>query len=325
MKFSELVDFKNDLEKINLDDLQSTVNQELAKITHLVDTAPSQIDNFSKDLNHTAVLADQLFNQFKQQISDLTNSVKDLISQEENIWLQKSYKFYETTLYNRDAQRPEVVTWNRNKNQMTTDEETLTLLHARLCRYSDWRHPAIIIHPGVETFIQDLVSNDPLYLVDESYYLLDPVIEKYHTVYQRRLRPYVIEESFDNEILDKIPNEQFSVCFVYNYLNFRPLEIIKKYLAEIYQKLLPGGTLILTFNDCDRSSAVELVEKNYGSYMPGYLLVELAKNIGYEVEFQWTNGGPSTWLELKRPGKLSTLKGGQTLAKILPKSVAKSK
>ena len=78
----------------------------------------------------------------------------------------------------------------------------------------------------------------------------------------------------------------------------------------------------MTFNDCDRDKAVMLVERRYCCYTPGKLLIQLAKTLGYEVLFQWHDNGPSTWLELKRPGTLATLRGGQTLAKILPKSIA---
>jgi hypothetical protein len=41
--------------------------------------------------------------------------------------------------------------------------------------------------------------------------------------------------------------------------------------------------------------------------------------MGYEIVYSSNGYGPSTWIELKKPGKLSSLKGGQALAKILPK------
>jgi predicted methyltransferase len=41
----------------------------------------------------------------------------------------------------------------------------------------------------------------------------------------------------------KLPDAQFGLVFAYNYFNFRPFEMMKKYFAEIYQKLKPGGML----------------------------------------------------------------------------------
>jgi hypothetical protein len=109
------------------------------------------------------------------------------------------------------------------------------------------------------------------------------------------------------------------------FFNFRPFEVLKKYLTEIYQKLRPGGMFVLTFNDCDRDKGVMLVEQHFCCYTPGYLIRELAQSLGYEILFSWTDQGPTTWLELRKPGEFESLRGGQSLAKILPKPVAKSK
>ena len=75
----------------------------------------------------------------------------------------------------------------------------------------------------------------------------------------------------------------------------------------------------MTFNDCDRSSAVLHVESMFCTYTPGYLIYELANTIGYEIEFVWHDNREITWVEFKKPGQLETLKGGQTLAKIVSK------
>jgi SAM-dependent methyltransferase len=115
------------------------------------------------------------------------------------------------------------------------------------------------------------------------------------------------------------------LVFAYNFFNFRPFEVLRQYLTEIYQKLRPGGILIMTFNDCDRAKAVMLVEQHYCCYTPGYLVRELAQSLGYEIAFAWTDQGPSTWLELRKPGERPGLRGGQALAKILPKPIAESK
>jgi SAM-dependent methyltransferase len=154
------------------------------------------------------------------------------------------------------------------------------------------------------------------YIVDKNYELLKPALIHFPIQYQQRLRQHIIDEKVDGAIMEKIPNNQFGICLVYNYLNYRPLEIIKKYFIEIYQKLKPGGGLIMTFNDCDYPKAVELVERNFACYTPGTLVRELAQNIGFEIQSTWSDGGPSVWLELHKPGILTSLRGGQTLATI---------
>jgi SAM-dependent methyltransferase len=137
--------------------------------------------------------------------------------------------------------------------------------------------------------------------------------------YRQRLLTYTINERQGQDILTKLPQEQFGLVFAYNFFNFKPFEVTKKYLTEIYQKLRPGGVLAITFNDCDRAKAVMLVEQHFCCYTPGTLLRDLAQSIGYEVRFSWTDEGPTTWLELGKPGQLTSLRGGQTVAKIMPK------
>ena len=318
MKLSELVTLYNHLASLTVTDIQSTTDQRIKQIVYEIERAPERIDNFLEKINDGNQLLHKSFEQFENDLLQLKLAVKQLIRDQEPEWLQKSYTFYEKTLTNRDAQRPEAVQWNRNRQLLIT-EDTDSFIRSRLTRYSDWHHPAMIIHPMHETFIDILVGSDPIYLVDESRYLLEPVLQRFNEVYRRRLRPYAIEESFDYPILDKLPNGQFGLCFVYNYLDFRPFEIIKKYLNEIYQKLCPGGTLVMTFNDCERAMAVENVENNYGCYTPSYLVEQLAMTLGYEITFKWTDGGPSTWLELRRPGQLTSLRGGQALATLVPK------
>ena len=137
--------------------------------------------------------------------------------------------------------------------------------------------------------------------------------------YQNRLRTYTINERQDTAVLNKLPDGQFGLVFAYNFFNFKPFEVIKKYFAEIYQKLRPGGIFALTFNDCDRDKGVMLVEQHFCCYTPGYLVRELAQSIGFEIVFSWTDGGPTTWLELRKPGEFESLRGGQALAKVIPK------
>jgi hypothetical protein len=116
-----------------------------------------------------------------------------------------------------------------------------------------------------------------------------------------------------------LPDNQFGICVAFDFFNFKPFEIVKQYLIEIHEKLRPGGTLAMTFNDCDRAHCVALVEKNFCFYTPGTRVKATAKSIGYRQIFSWTDTGNLTWLELRKPGELESIRGGQTLAKIVNK------
>ena len=304
-KLSELVNFKNQLDLMSTDALRDTNNQELDKITQLF-----SLENYNNLLDQRKLDIQKSFDAFELELEKLKNIVKQEISVLEKPEFQKSYILYEGEFGN----SAEYIL-NLRKHKIPNPE----LFQARLSRYIDWQHSAMIIRPGIENFIDSMVALDPLYLVDLSHDYLAPALSKFNSQYQNRLRTYTVKEDLDQEILGQIPNDQFALCFAYNYFNFRPFEILKKYLDEIYQKLTPGGVLVMTFNDCDRASAVQLVENFYCCYTPGYLVRDLAVSMGYEIEYSWNDPGPTTWLELKKPGRITSLKGGQTLAKVLPK------
>jgi SAM-dependent methyltransferase len=310
MQLSKLVAYRNQLKALSSVLPLQTANLELDKILHLIGTQPELMKSFTHDLDRQYADIQQTFAKFEDELNNLKSQLTQQIEIAERPWFQESYTLYEGEL----VQSAESVLELRKPNTLGIEP-----FQIRLSQYANWKYPALIIRPGLETFIENMVAYDPLYLVDLSYDYLAPAMNKFNQQYQNRLRPYVVSEELDQEILLKIPNDQFGICLAYNYFNFRPFEILKKYLAEIHQKLKPGGILAFTFNDCDRPSAVRLVENYYCCYTPGYLVRELAVSMGYEIVYSWNDPGPTTWLELKKPGELTSLKGGQTLAKIVPK------
>ena len=300
-KLSELVAYKNEMDRLSTKSAQTFVNAELGKITHLVQDAG--LDQQLVDLNNSLA-------KFQDSYDQLRQGLQDQISEAERPWIQEGYNLYDKG----EANFADDILRIRQSNSIDS-----TPFRTKLTQYADWKYSAMIIRPGLDSFIENMVVYDPLYLVDLSHDFLRPALDKFNQQYQNRLRPYVVNEDLDAEILKQLPNNQFALCLAFNYFNFRPFEIIKKYLEEVYQKLKPGGTFVFTFNDCDRRSAVELVEKHYCCYTPGHLVRELVTTVGYEVVYSWNDDGPTTWIEVRKPGQLDSLKGGQALAKILPK------
>jgi SAM-dependent methyltransferase len=188
-----------------------------------------------------------------------------------------------------------------------------------------WTSAGLIIRPAHYSWTQWLVSKDPLYLVDQTADLLEPMLRQHNDAYRRRLRPYVVNES-SGAILHQLPQGQFGTVVAVGFFEFRPMALIQQYLAEIWQLLHPGGVLCMTINDCDYQHAVRLAEQNFCTYTPGSQVQSLAQDLGYTLRFsRHDQGSAQTWLEFERPGSRVSLKGGQTLAQIVPVSVAQSK
>jgi hypothetical protein len=312
MKLSDLINYQMELNAMSAVSIQQQADIDLEKITYLVGHQSIQLAEHANTLQSKHKEIQQTFDAFETNLNELKSELKQLIETTEKPWFAESYRLYEQEMIHESTE----YILNRRP---TITAETERFYCTRIMRYNSWHHPAMIIRPGCEPYINHLLASDPLYLVDESHDLLQPAMSQFNEQYQQRLRTYAINERSGEEILGKLPNGQFGLVLAYNFFNFRPFEIIRTYLAEIYQKLRPGGVLAMTFNDCDRAKGVMLVEQHFCCYTPGYLVRELAQSLGYQVAFSWTDQGPTTWMELQKPGNFVSLRGGQALAKIIPK------
>jgi hypothetical protein len=320
MKLSELVAFRNRLEELPVSAAEQAADHKLDILMHTV-TYPHEPSMLQLAQPFVPALEIKLkeihraFDNFDVSIEQVKQQVREQIAEQEKHWFQESYRLFEGA---KDCEKTHQILYGRTvtgtKSLQTIEAENT--LRARLSSYADWRWPGMIIRPGLEDFIENMVGSDPLYIIDREHDLLQPCLDRFPQMYQNRLRSYTTNDWGDQPILGKIPNNQFGVCLAHNVFNYRPLEIIRRYLEEIYTKLRPGGVLLMTYNDCDRESAVMLVEQFCTSYTPGYLIRDLAQNVGFGLVHTWSDGGPSVWLELKKPGQLTSNRGGQALAQI---------
>ena len=203
------------------------------------------------------------------------------------------------------------------RKKQTLPAEADRVFHVRLAMRTASQYPGLIIRPGTEYWIKDMVANDPLYIADLNKELLSPWLDEFTPEYQRRLRVHEIAEVLGEPIFTSMPMEQIGICLAYSFFNHRPIELIQRYLTEIFPLLRPGGVLLMTYNECDHEEGVDLAERTFNSYTPGHLLREIMVDIGYQITFQWSLRA-FAWIELTKPGDLTSLRAGQTLARIFP-------
>jgi len=314
MKLSELVAYRNQLNRLHINEARAKVDLDLHRIEHLVNNKPTDPSNVRPQLVSKHNEISEKFDEFDQLIKQSLADVQQEIDLKEQFWLTETYRLYDQEMVN----DPDEHILNRRPN-LTNEHDSI--IRSRIRNFSSNLHPGMIIRPGLETFIQDMVSVDPLYLVDHSDNMLFPSTFEFPEQYRRRLRPYIVNERDESApILEKLPDNQFAICLVYNFFEFKPLVVIERWLKEIFSKLKPGGRLMMTFNDCDSEKAVRLAEQYYACYTPGRQVRDMAKQIGFEIYFAWNDNTATTWLELEKPGTLTTLRGGQALAKIVHKT-----
>lgn len=314
MKLSQLIAYRNAIQDFSVSEVQTEATMELDKIMHEVDINRGIELSATTKLEHSLTKIDKSFVEFKQHLAELKQQIDTEIAKLEGPYFAESYR-----LYKEEISRDSVDYILARKTSMSP--ESYELMLNRIKYYNDWRYPGLIIRPGNHKFINNMVNYDPLYLVDREPDLLIPAIGMFPEQYQKRLRSYYIDENnFESPLLSALPNNQFGLCLAFDFFNFKPLEVLKQYLVEIYQKLRPGGVLAMTINDCDYIAAMVLVDNFFGCYTPGRLVLDFAEDIGFELQYrQHKDGEPVTWLELKKPGQLTSLRGGQTLAKLVRK------
>jgi len=310
MKLSELVAYRNELARMDPVQVAAQSSGHLQHIQFVAGRAPqfqSHLDRLDQGHQHIQ----SSYHDYAKVLTDLKRDVQAEIDAEAKHWFQESYRLYQEEMIH------ESVDYILDR-RCSINAETAEIFRARLGMYADWQRPGMIIRPGREPWIQHLVGLDPLYILDQDRELLQPALDTFPEMYQNRLRKYVIDERSDHAILKRVPDHQIGVCLVYYLFNFRPMEVIRRYLTEIFSKLRPGGMLFMTYNDCDDEKAVRLVEQHFCCYTPGSLIRDLARSLGYDVVFECPVDGACAWLELRKPGEFETMRGGQAITRVLP-------
>jgi SAM-dependent methyltransferase len=182
--------------------------------------------------------------------------------------------------------------------------------------HSSWTFPGLIFRPQVCEFLRSVVACDPLYLCDHDINYVRHVETLFPEEYRLRLRYYTVDES-RTAILDHLPQENFGFIAAFNFFNTKNLTRMQRYFTEIFHLLRPGGIFGFSFNDCDHSHEVNLVERRLECYTPGNQVKQLLKDLGFYIILQHRDLGGSSWWEAQRPGEINSIRGSQTLARIL--------
>lgn len=246
---------------------------------------------------------------YRDQVAELTQSVRNHIASLDQQHLIASFNTWEGG--EQHVEHNHVLTRGNSIDPITKE-----ILAVRLKLKTGWQWPCLVVRPALAWHIERLVACDPMYLVDTDPQLLAATDSWFTPEYQQRLCRYQYTESVTASMFSMLPSNQFGLIYVPTVLNYRPLELIAQYLKECFHLLRPGGWLLFTYNNCDTVSAAQLFERFSGSYVPYRLLKPLIEQIGYEVIYEFSDTRAMSWLELRKPGQLTSHRASQTLAMI---------
>ena len=311
MKLSTLVGQQVGINKISLDSTKEIVNDTLSKIINDIDAVNIDGNGATNDL---LAQAHEIFKKF-DDFADIVNTFKDqldqTISTKATEYYQKSIKIYNESLNDNPTYTADRYLFSGYLKR----EEVKQTFISRLELYSSWKHPGLFIRPETGEIVEPLLSNDPLYIADENEELLLMTKKRWTPQYQARIRYNYVNEDRD-VYLSGVPQGQLGLIVAYHFFNYKPLDVIKQYLNEFYKALKPGGVAVITYNNCDLPEAVIQVEHAYQTYIPKSTLLPIVESLGFEVTDTYDFETNVSWIEIKKPGELTSLRGGQALAQI---------
>ena len=307
MKLSELVDLRERLKSaFYLDPVLASVDNLRLNISlvnqNVAENYSGMLDLLVKDYRdlRSAVTAP----------SDRVHAIIDEINKE--ISSKSSHFFLDNYELELNYEDPDNI---RRVRVMYIPAQVQQEIEGRIALYASWKYPGLEIGCRDGEWTRHLVASDPLYMTDMHQSFLDNAIKDYAPEYQRRVRQYLIKDG-DYGIL---PQNQFNFIFSWNYFNYRSLDTVKQTLKQIYNLLRPGGVFMFSYNNGDLPAGAAYAESYFMSYIPKSMLIPACQQMGFEIVYTQDHEPAVSWVEIRKPGELTTVKGHQAMGIIKEK------
>lgn len=304
MTLSELVQLRNGLEKaLNLSLIRSELEKNSINLLNLIGNSEPR---YSLPLRRIAE-EHALIIEHAQNDAHKIKKIVDTINEEIAAIAHKFFiESYEIELKYHSAEKV------RERRRMQIVNEGDNLLVNKIQLHSTWQYPGLEIGCRDGEYTRYMVASDPLYIADDFPEFLNKTVSQFTGEYQRRVRPYLMH----NNKIDNLPTNQFGFIFSFNYFNYLSFDSIKQLLTQAMDWLRPGGTMIFTYNNADLPAGAAYAESYFMSYVPKSLLVPMCESLGFTVIGTHDFEPAFCWIEIQKPGTLTTVKAHQALGEI---------
>lgn len=312
MKLYDLVTFrKRLLEAFNIDNSVA----ELSKVRDHLQHLDRDLDPRYSEVIQSYI---QTFNESIIAIQHQQGSVSELLAKIDQNIVDISHELFSEG-YDSDLRNSMMNHTMRLQREFAIPEAARYLAIDRIRTYCDWHYPGLELGCRNGSWTQYLVGCDPLYIADLDQSFLNITAGQFNELYQSRLRPYVIKflPHTNEPNLNILPENQFGFVFSWEFFNYLALETTRYYLEQIFKLLRPGGSMMFSYNDGDTPNGAAYAPYSQ-SYMPKSHLVRICNQIGYQIiNSECYDNGVVNWLEIRKPGELSTIKSHQALGEII--------
>lgn len=244
-------------------------------------------------------IIEYLQNQQNQQL-DINEYLLKVYEERERNILQKDYAEYE----NDDISQQLLDTrWNN------LSQDFIDAIVSILDRYGDWRYPAADLFTyRADLFSRHMTAHEPLYVVNDS---------KYHNTIKKAFNPFFADNRLClQQTIQELPENQLGFAVCINTLEYLPLDYQGEIFQNMYNKIMPGGNFLISFNNCDFRSSLEHTLEGLRRYSTKDYTLGKAYSMGYDCEFvNSTNNGTWNYALLKKPGTLKSRKRSTPIIK----------
>lgn len=245
-----------------------------------------------------------------RQVAEPHEEFKNRINLIDNSILAESRRLFEFnySLEENDGGIDHVRTHRKIKPRPETEQ----LIQQRINLYTNWLYPTLEIGCRDGEWTQYLVAADPLYVMDKYQEFLDTTNDQFPPEYQKRLRKY-LNKNYDFSVL---PQKQFGFIFSWGHFNYVSLDTITQMLKGAKELLRPGGVFLFSYNDGDTPEGAGMAENFAQTFIPKSLLIPICLSMGFEIVQTFNELPNISWIEIKKPGTLKTIKAHQVMGKI---------
>lgn len=305
MKLSKLVEIREHLKLVYNTTALSTgidrISTDLCGINSTVDDDEFNVE--INDINLDLQRMHSALNVNRSKYTALIDHINQAIAAESSKFFTDNYKL--ELKYN-------AIEHVRTVRVMTLSDEVRNDVLNKIRLYTDWKYPALEIGCRDGEWTKHMIAADPLYIVDHFREFTESATRDFTDAYKRRIRVYCTQDYH----MSALPQNQMGFVFCWNFLNYCSLDTIKEYLKEVKNLLRPGGVFMFSYNDGDRPGGAGMAENFFMSYMPRSMLIPLCESLGFEIVAEEFRDRTISWLEIRKPGVLETVKGHQVMGEI---------
>ena len=276
----------------------------------------SQFDNLLNYYNELTAYDQEVSVRISLLLEKIDSEIEQVVTELENSDAYREKFTYAGQLVNYTAPA-----------SMPLDSTAKTTLENTIRRAADWHYPGLLISARSLDWIELLTTSDPLYLTSYNTENLNLLLKQFYPdQYRQKLAIYqIIDQDYS-----ALPQAQFGIVICWEYFNYICRSEVEKCMGQVYDLLRPGGTFIFSYNDCDQVTSAQFTELSHMSYSSASMIKKLAERFGFEIVTLTTSDLPRnsnedfffnqiSWVELHKPGLLSTSKLQQVVGSIRTK------